>query len=149
MYVIDASVFVADAHPAEPHHAEAKALLALLRTNGAVIHVPVIALAEVASAISRGTGRPSLARRLVTAIQLAPNLQIHPVTDALAQTAVDLAADHKLRGCDAIYVALADVLATKLITLDGEQKTRSPAHIIARTPAEELTVQGNDPSNAR
>lgn len=149
MYVIDASVYVADARPAEPHHAEATALLARLRADGSVTHAPLIVLAEVASAISRGTGRPALARRWIAALRLIPRLRLHPVDETLAQAATDLAGDYQLRACDAVYVALAERLAAVLVTLDGQQRERVPAHVLARTPAEELaTLNGEtDPIN--
>jgi hypothetical protein len=52
--------------------------------------------------------------------------------------AAGVAAEYRLRGCDAIYVALAYVEQAALITLDGQQRERSPATLRARTPAEAL-----------
>ncbi len=50
MYVIDASVFVADARPAEPYHTDAHTLLTHVITKRQVVYVPTIVLAEVAAA---------------------------------------------------------------------------------------------------
>ena len=69
MYVIDASVHVADARPQEPHHAEARALLAQVTAEGWIVYPPMIVLAEVAAAISRGTEQPALAQRLTAALR--------------------------------------------------------------------------------
>lgn len=43
-YVIDASVYVADARPSEPFHAEAKQLLRALADGNASLWLPMIAL---------------------------------------------------------------------------------------------------------
>jgi predicted nucleic acid-binding protein len=142
MYVIDASVHVADARPQEPHHAEAQALLAQVAAQGWIVCLPVIILAEVAAAISRGTGRPVLARRLTAALRRVPHFQFVPVDDALGQLAADLAAQHQIRGCDAIYVALAQQRGATLITLDRQQRERVPPGVVAHTPAEELVTIG-------
>ncbi len=142
MYVIDASVHVADARPQEPHYAEAQALLAQVAAERRVVWLPVIVLAEVAAAISRGTGRPVLARRLTAALRRVPHFQFVPVDDALGQLAADLAAQHQIRGCDAIYVALAQQRGATLITLDRQQRERVPPGLVAHTPAEELVTIG-------
>lgn len=47
-----------------------------------------------------------------------------------------MAADHRLRGADAVYVAVARRFGTVLVTLDAEQRTRSDARVTALTPAE-------------
>ena len=142
MYVIDASVHAADARPQEPHHAEARALLARLATEGRIVYLPVIVLAEVASAISRGTGRPALAQRLTATLRRVPYFQFVPVDDALGRLAAELAAQQQLRGCDAVYVALAQQRDATLITLDRQQRERVPPDVVARMPAEELAEIG-------
>jgi len=53
MYVIDASVHVADARPSEPHHQEARALLARVAAEGWTVYLPIIALAEELAEIAR------------------------------------------------------------------------------------------------
>ena len=139
MYVIDASVHVADVRPEEPHHAQAHALLARLAAQGHTVYLPLIVLAEVTAAISRGTGQPSLARRLVTILQRVPHFQLVTVDETLGQLAAELAAQHQIRGCDAVYVALAQQYGGKLVTLDRQQRERVPPSIVACTPAEALT----------
>lgn len=138
MYVIDASVHVADARPQEPHHAQARELLARIAAESQVVYLPVIVLAEVAAAISRGTGQPILAQRLTAALLRVPHFRFIPVDDALGHTAAQLAAVHQIYGCDAVYVALAQQKEATLITLDRQQRERVPPGITARTPAEEL-----------
>jgi predicted nucleic acid-binding protein len=142
MYVIDASVHVADARPEEPHHAQAHALLDRISAEGWDVYLPMITLAEVAAAISRGTGQPELARRLVSALWRVPHFEYVPVDHILGQLAADLAAQVQIRGCDAVYVALARQRGATLITLDSQQRDRVPPDVIARTPVEELAAIG-------
>jgi predicted nucleic acid-binding protein len=139
MYVIDASVLVADARPSEPNHTEAHHLLSLIIARRLPVFAPVIALAEVAAALSRGTGDASIARGFITQLQQISLFHFIPVDNTLGQQAAALAAEHQIRGCDAIYVALAEARSTTLITLDHQQRERVPLQVKAYTPAEELT----------
>ena len=52
--------------------------------------------------------------------------------------AAELAAQQQIRGCDAVYVALARQRGAVLITLDRQQRDRVPPDVVARTPAQEL-----------
>jgi predicted nucleic acid-binding protein len=142
MYVVDASVHVADMRPSEPHHSEARAFLDQVRSDGELAYGPIIVLAEVAGGISRGTGRPGLARRLIGLLQRVPNFVFVPVDETLGQQAAEIAAGLQIRGCDSVYVALAQQLGATLITLDGEQRQRAPASVRAQTPSEALSAIG-------
>lgn len=140
MFVVDASVHIADMRPSEPHHQEARAFLDYVRQTGEPAYQPIIVLAEVAAGITRGTGRPGLARRLTGLLRRIPNFIFVPVDDTLGESAAEIAASQQIRGCDAVYVAVAQQLGAILVTLDGEQRQRVPAAVLARTPAEALAV---------
>ena len=138
MYVIDASVHVADARPQEPHHVEARPRLAWLAAEHHPDYLPEVVLAEIAAAISRGTGQIALALRLTTALRRVPHFKFVPVEQTLGDLAAEIAARYQIRGCDAVYAALAQQQDAILITLDRQQRERLPARIVARSPAEEL-----------
>lgn len=140
MFVVDASVHIADMRPSEPHHVEARAFLDHIRQTGEQVYGPTIVLAEIAGGIARGTGRPGLARRLTALLQRFPNFTLVPVDEALGGTAAEIAADHQIRGCDAVYVALAQQLAAPLVTLDIEQRQRAAAVVVAQTPTDALAA---------
>ncbi len=147
MYVIDASVHVADARPDEPHHGQARALMDQLAAEGHTVYLPVIVLAEVAAAISRGTGRSDLARRLVAVMQRVPHFEFVPVEDGLGQLAAEFAAQHQIPGCDA--GGLGCGRHGRLVTLDRQQRDldrqqrdRVPPSLVVCTPAEELAERG-------
>jgi predicted nucleic acid-binding protein len=140
MYVVDASVHVAEMRPSEPHHSEARAFLDHVRNEGESAYGPIIVLAEVAGGISRGTGQPDLARRLTGLLERVPNFVFVPVDETLGQQAAEIAAGFQIRGCGSVYVALAGQLGATPITLDNEQRQRAPSAVVAQTPAEALSV---------
>lgn len=140
MYVVDASVLVADARPQDPHHPEARLFLDCAAALGWTVRLPAIVLAEVAAAISRSTGSPDLARKVAAVLRRQPNFEFVPVDAMLGDLAADVAAESQVRGCDAVYVALAIQSGSVLITLDREQEARVPRGVEARTPSQELAA---------
>jgi len=137
-FVIDASVFVADAQPQESFHGDANRLLETLAAHQCLLYVPAIVLSEIAAAIARGVGDPDLAREAVELYRQWPGVRVTPVDEILGDLAAQVAAIYRIRGCDAVYVALAYVEQAILVTLDGQQRERAPASVTARTPAQAL-----------
>jgi len=137
-FVIDASVFVADARIPEPFHTDANRLLETLAARGCVMHTPAIVLSEIAAALARGAGDPVLAREAVNMYRQWPGVRLSAVDETLGSLAAEIAANYRIRGCDAVYVALAHVQQAVLVTLDAEQRQRTPQTIPARTPAQAL-----------
>ena len=127
MAVIDASVYVALVHEEEPGHEESWGWLDAVQTRREPLRSPNILAAEVASAISRGTGNRELAHRIVLQLLTSNVVELIPVTSQLAGRAAVIAADHRIRGCDAVYVALAEQEDDVLITLDRQQLERGAA----------------------
>ena len=98
------------------------------------IIVPVLVLPEISAALSRGQGKPDLGKAFVQEIRNYPNTTFVDVDESIAMLAVDIAANHRLRGSDAIYAAVALRFGTELITLDGEQLARVPKVLPVRKP---------------
>jgi predicted nucleic acid-binding protein len=138
VFVIDASVYVADARPSEPFHAEAKTVLRAMADRGATLVLPAIALAEVAGALVRAIGDPQLAQATAEMYGQWPGARVAAVDEALGILACEIASEARLKGCDAVYVALARVYGAVLVSLDREQIARSPTDVTARTPGELL-----------
>lgn len=134
MAVIDASVYVALINADEAEHAASWAWFERVRARGEAIAAPAILLAEVAAALSRGVGDPEMAHRIVDQLERSAVIELTPVTVGLAGRAARIAANHRIRGCDALYVALADQLGEPLITLDRQQIERGNAIVDARAP---------------
>src|SRR5574341_328037 len=105
--VIDACVFVAASRPAEKHYAESIRFLEQIQQQQINLICPSLVLAECAATIARATGDPALAETFVNLIQGLRGLSLVPITESLARQAATIAAQHRLRGADSIYVATA------------------------------------------
>jgi predicted nucleic acid-binding protein len=134
MAVVDASVIIAAIVPGEINHQACLAWLVSLAKSGNHFSAPVIILSEIAGPLSRAQNQPSLAKRSVQTLMNAPYAKLQPVTIPLASRAAVIAADYKIRGCDSIYVALAEALNEELITLDKQQRERAKTLIRTRHP---------------
>ncbi len=134
MIVVDASVWVSAWISHEAQHAISRAWLNRVIVDEVLI-VPSLALAEIAGAISRVSGSAAAARRAVDSIEQFPNLQIVVPDLQVWMTAVRLAADRKLRGADAVYVAMALLLECPFATWDREIVRRAARDVRAVVPS--------------
>ncbi len=134
MYVVDASVWVSRFVPNDIHHQSSYHWLEVTLNSGELLAAPALLLVEVAGAVSRRTGRPELAARAVDLLEQLPNSRLVTVDAQLARLAARLAGQHRLRGADAPYVALAQQLGFSLVTWDQEQAERGSAATTVFTP---------------
>lgn len=134
MPVVDASVCGAFFNAHELRHVPSRIWFREARRGEERVVAPVILLAEVSAALGRGLGDTELADYAVDVLRSRRWVELFPVTQALAIRAAKIAAEQKIRGCDAIYVALAQQLGMELVTLDGDQLDRGAAVIKTRTP---------------
>lgn len=133
---IDASVFVSAFTPSEPAHQASKTFMLNVREQSIPIIVPMIVLPEISAALSRGRGKPELGKAFVQELRNFPNTTFIDVDGSIATLAVDIAANNRLRGSDAIYAAVSLRFGTELITLDKEQLERLPKVLPVRLPGE-------------
>ncbi|RMF06046.1 MAG: PIN domain-containing protein [Chloroflexi bacterium] len=134
MPVIDASVYVALLNRNEPAHPICWRWFEQAQLNQDVVAAPMILLAEVAAALSRGTNSPELAQAAVAQIVEQKLIELVPVTRDLGHRAAKIAAEYRIRGCDAVYVALAQLQNDRLITLDRQQLERGSAVVSTQRP---------------
>ena len=134
MAVVDASVIISSILASDPHHEASKAWLDGLVSSGRHFSAPTILLSEVAAPLSRAYGQPELAKEVIQALTAAPFAKLIPISIPLANRAAVVAADYQLRGCDAVYVALAHSLGEELITLDKQQSERAKSIVETRQP---------------
>lgn len=125
MAVVDASVIIATIHASDPYHEVSKRLLDDLIRSGNHFSAPTILLSEVSAPLSWAYNRPELAQKVVETLMAAPFIKLFPVSVSLAHQAAVIAATYQIRGCDAIYVALAETLDEELITLEKQQGERA------------------------
>lgn len=135
---IDASVFLNGFSTTEIGHEISRALLAQLQELATPIIVPTLLLPEVAATISRGQRNPALAQAFAEMLKQRAHLTLVAVDMLLAQQATDIAARRKVRGSDAVYGAVAVRYASRLISLDNEQRERLRGLVSCLTPAEAL-----------
>jgi len=117
-FTVDASIFVSAFTPSEPAHQASKAFLRQLRQSGAPIILPALVIVEIAAAVGLGQGKPELGLAFALEVSRLPGLTLVALDAALAQEAAELAARYRLRGSDAVYMAVARRFGATLITLD-------------------------------
>src|SRR5262245_6939765 len=133
-FTIDASVFVNAFNPHEDGHDGSLAFLATIHRQSDPVIVPSLLLVEVASAVARATNDSEGALAYAESIAALPYLSVIPLTSALARQAASLAAAHRLRGADAVYVAVARRYGTTIVSRDRDQRARGGAVVTCRTP---------------
>ncbi len=138
--VIDASVFVAAFQSHEPDHPGCLQLLSEIRKPpGTSVSCPSLVLPECAGAVARITGRTDMAEEVLSTVEDCPGLTLSALDAPLARDAAALATSCRLRGADAVYVAVARRLDATLITLDREVLHRAKPVVRVLTPLEWLT----------
>lgn len=125
-------------NPHEEGHAESLQLLATIQERGDPVIVPTLLIAEMASAVARASDDSVGAIQYAHATAALPHLTLVPLTPTTARQAAELAATHRLRGADAVYLAVARRYGTTLVSRDDEQRTRGSAVVPCQTPEEAL-----------
>jgi len=139
-YTIDASVWVAALLPTDVHHQSSRDVLVRLMAQNAPIICPTLILPEMAAAVARNTDRDDLAIQSSESVGDFPGMTLHLLEHDLAMKAARLAAMHRLRGADAIYIAIAAEEQAVLITWDAEMHNRGAAAVRTITPDELLSL---------
>lgn len=131
--IVDASVLVAFLQPTDVNHLRSLHWFEGL-VEDTVLYAPTIVLPEVASGLRRGRATPQDVLATLRIMEDEHQIALRPVTMTLAQRAAELVAELGLRGCDAVYVALAEQRGEPLISLDRRQLEQASAVIEAREP---------------
>jgi predicted nucleic acid-binding protein len=139
-YTIDASVFLNAFNLGERGSDTSRKLLAQLQSQAVPIIAPTLLLPETAAAIGRGQGNPELARQFAEALSKLPHLVLVPLDLILSQLAVEIAAQHRIRGSDAVYAAVTQRYTCPLITLDQEQRMCLEAMVKTFDPEEAVKI---------
>jgi predicted nucleic acid-binding protein len=132
--VVDASVLVASRIRADVHFAAARRWLVNERRRQGAIICPAIVLPEVAGPIRRLTGTEAEAEAALRNLSRSRTVRLEAVTPDRARRAAELALRLSLKGCDAVYVALAQELDDVLVTFDEEQLACAGAAITVVRP---------------
>jgi predicted nucleic acid-binding protein len=125
MIVIDASVWVSRILVEDLFHTVSQAWLRSQAAKGHLLVVPSLFFAEVGGAVARRTGSTGTGVDAIQRIARVPALRVVALNRELGMEAGRLAAQLRLRGADAVYVALARRLNTPLATWDEELLQRA------------------------
>ncbi len=131
---LDASVWISAYATTEPGHGDSRALVDAILLGGAGLVEPTLFPVEVAGAIARTRGE-ALARQMSGALLALPLIRWVSLDESIAARALTLAADHRLRGADAVYAAVALAHGCSLVSLDHEHLTRLTSVVPTMTPA--------------
>jgi predicted nucleic acid-binding protein len=134
MTTVHASIMVALFNSADPEHNSCLAWFREAIADGDPLRAPVTALGEVAAAISQGTGDKQLARDVASQLRHSALFEFLPIAMPLAERAVAIAADHRVTGNDALYLAVADTLSDRFVTLDSELLRKGNAVVETARP---------------
>jgi len=137
MIVTDASVWVSHLVAQEIHYVASRKWLTAMVSGNKIIAAPALLLAEVGGTIARRTGEERLGLEAVNHILSTPNLRLVYTDSDLGMAAARLAAAWRLRGADALYVAVAHQLNIPLVSWDQEQIGRASSVVAAYMPDQE------------
>lgn len=124
MAIPDASLIAAFYVPDDRFHAQAVRWMDTMTESEVALQAPTILLAEAAGAIGRRLGDSSYAIRVVDSLLAGDVITFVPLTRPLAELSARIAATERIRGCDAIYLALAGETNDVLYSFDDEQIER-------------------------
>lgn len=134
MTVTDASVWVSRFLNDDAFHAASLRWLTEMIADERAVVAPASMLAEVAGAIARRTGKTQMGYEVVQRIRRVPSLQLVAIDPDLGNYAAEIASSYRLRGADAMYVAVAHRLQLPLVSWDREQLERAASLIRTSSP---------------
>src|SRR5690242_13375040 len=95
--VVDASVWVSRFREQDVNHAASTVWMEGFTTAGGLLVLPIFLQIEVASAVSRLTRNPILARQAVGDLTRIHSINFVSMDDALVQTAINMSIELQLR----------------------------------------------------
>ena len=131
---VDASVFVNALSPDEDGSDESAEFMSQLKHEGVVLIQPTLFIPEVVASIARKQDSTNIGLEILHELEKFPKLTLVGLDDDFADFASEVAANHRLRGSDAVYAAVALRFGTELVTLDKEQLDRLPKVLSVRSP---------------
>jgi predicted nucleic acid-binding protein len=135
---VDASVFVNALSPDEDGSDQSAEFIYQLKRQDVAFVQPTLFVPEVVASIARKQESAEIGIEILHELRKIPNLTLVDLDDDFADFASEVAANHRLRGSDAVYAAVALRFGTELITLDKEQLERLPKVLSVRAPTPSL-----------
>ena len=139
--IVDASVWIASVLDKDLRHEVSLAFMHRFVMERQIATVPLLVWAEIAGAVARRTGDTDRGMKVAELIAAKNWVRGVPLDASLASESMRLSAKLRLRGADAVYVALAATCREPLITLDAEMLER--ARDVAETFTPEQWLQAH------
>jgi predicted nucleic acid-binding protein len=134
MILLDTSVWISCVLPEDVNHVRSRTWLEATLASGEMFTGPSLLAIETAGAVARRLRDPQSGRDAVGQLMRMPDFELIPLSDDLVLSATQIAADLRLRGSDAIFVATAMETGSPLVTLDQEILTRAAGTIAVFSP---------------
>ncbi|MGH2535035.1 MAG: type II toxin-antitoxin system VapC family toxin [Thermomicrobiales bacterium] len=132
--VLDASICVSFLASKDEFHLRTVEWLQHQTAVRAAFFAPTLLLVDVAGVLARLTGRSDVGRQAIVRLRETIDIQFVPLDRDRAESYARLAADLRLRGADATYVAVAREIGVPLVTWDREQRSRAAEIVRVLTP---------------
>lgn len=140
MIGIDTSVWIAGLVSGDAHHAATQQWFARFELQETRISVPSLFLAEVAGVLSRTGATDAFVVTVIADIGESEQFDIYPVSIELALASANIARSARIRGSDAVFLALAQSLDVPLVTWDRQQRERGRIICRTMTPVEAMEM---------
>jgi predicted nucleic acid-binding protein len=141
MLTVDASVWVNADSPSESESTASRAFLDQVAAERTPVFLPTLLIVEIAAAISRSPKNPALARQYSEKLAALLFVRWIVLDQSVADRASAIAAEHGVRGADAVYAAVAVMQGCKLVSLDREHLTRLTSVLQVRTPSQMMAAK--------
>jgi predicted nucleic acid-binding protein len=133
--VVDASVWVSSLIAQDVNHTGSRVWMKTFMTAGGSFISPSFLQIEVASAVSRLTKDPIVARQVVGDLARTTRVNFVSMDDTLVQIAINVGIELQLRAGDTVYVAVAHQLGIPLVSWDKEHLNKANRLITTYSPS--------------
>ena len=125
--VIDTSVWISGILGADANHSPAVLWVDRHLQQGGTFLAPTMLAIETAAGVARATNSSAWGEQAARELYLLPVMRLVALDEPLVEQTIRVAAGQRLRGADAIFVALAQREGVPLVTFDREQLSRAAA----------------------
>lgn len=140
MIVVDTSVWVSTLIERDVHHTESSAWLDRCIVRNVKLHFPLLILPEIAGVLARSGMSPVETAGEISKIVNRATIDLHPLDFTNSLLAARLATATRLKGADAVFVALAAWLDLPLVSWDRQQRERGTEFCRTMTPVDAMEM---------
>jgi predicted nucleic acid-binding protein len=140
--VLDTSVWLGAILPEDVHFAETQLWIHHIQLTRTRFAVPAHFPAEVSGVLARIGIDDRFVEEVIKQIDSIERFEIYPISAGHGLLAAEIAWKARVRGADAIYIALAHQLDVPLVSWDRQQRERGQMFCRTMTPVEAMELDG-------